>query len=137
MGNDTDVAQVGSFTTEVRDMQGEKEAPFPDDPEWNTAQKRYLQKLDYIILPTISALYFFEYLDRGNIANAKLYGYSNGHATYHHDIGPGDGKLSSTQWQLVVMIFYVGLVLFQVPGCIGYRIFPPSKWVAFGVCGGR
>ncbi len=25
------------------------------------------------------------------------------------------------------MIFYVGLVLFQVPGCIGYRVFPPSK----------
>jgi len=33
------------------------------------------------------------------------------------------------------MIFYVGLVLFQVPGCIGYRIFPPSRWIAFGVCG--
>ncbi|KAF5855678.1 hypothetical protein ETB97_008613 [Aspergillus alliaceus] len=113
MGNDTDVAQVGSFTTE----------------------NRYLRKLDYIILPTISALYFFEYLDRGNIANAKLYGYSNGYATHHHGIGPGDGMLSSTQWQLVVMIFYVGLVLFQVPGCIGYRIFSPSKWVAFGVCG--
>jgi MFS family permease len=28
----------------------------------------------------------------------------------------------------------VGLILFQVPGCIGYRIFPPSKWIAFGVC---
>lgn len=49
------------------------------------------------------------------------------------------------------MIFYVGLVLFQVPGCIGrrtgpsdiqhthsyagYRVFSPSKWIAFGVCG--
>lgn len=25
------------------------------------------------------------------------------------------------------MIFYVGLILFQVPGCLGYRVFPPSK----------
>lgn len=52
------------------------------------------------------------------------------------------------------MIFYVGLVLFQVPGCLGYRVFPPSKvpffppfwhcvcilltlvqWIAFSVCG--
>lgn len=53
------------------------------------------------------------------------------------------------------MIFYVGLVLFQVPGCIGYRVLPPYKvlllnaskailigvssdelqWIAFGVCG--
>lgn len=33
------------------------------------------------------------------------------------------------------MIFYVGLILCQVPGCIGYRVFSPSKWIAFGVCG--
>lgn len=39
-----------------------------DDPEWITAQKQYLRKLDFIILPTISLLYFFEYLDRGNVA---------------------------------------------------------------------
>jgi hypothetical protein len=38
-----------------------------DDPEWLQAQKRYLRKLDWMILPVISSLYFFEYLDRGNI----------------------------------------------------------------------
>ena len=32
------------------------------------------------------------------------------------------------------MIYYVGLILFQVPGCVGYRIFSPSKWMAFSVC---
>ncbi|KAE8383304.1 major facilitator superfamily domain-containing protein [Aspergillus bertholletiae] len=135
MGGDTEVVYVESLPTNIGGMQGEKEARYPEDLEWVTAQKRYLRKLDYIILPTISALYFFEYLDRGNIANAKLYGYNQGHNTFHHGVGPGDEKLSSTQWQLVVMIFYVGLVLFQVPGCIGYRVFPPSKWIAFGVCG--
>lgn len=31
-------------------------------------EKRYMRRLNYLILPTISALYFFEYLDRGNIA---------------------------------------------------------------------
>lgn len=46
----------------------DKEARNPDNPEWIMAQKRYLRKLDLIILPTISALYFFEYLDRGNVA---------------------------------------------------------------------
>ncbi|KAH8879519.1 MFS general substrate transporter, partial [Thozetella sp. PMI_491] len=99
------------------------------------AQKKYLRKVDFIILPTISLLYFFEYLDRGNIANAKLYGIDDGHDTANNGVGPGTSKLSATQWQLVVMIFYVGLVLCQVPGCIGYRIFSPSKWIAFGVCG--
>ena len=46
----------------------EKQAQRLHDPAWLDAQKRYLRKLDLIILPTISLLYFFEYLDRGNVA---------------------------------------------------------------------
>jgi hypothetical protein len=37
-------------------------------PENAQAAKRYKRKLDMIILPTITLLYFFEYLDRGNAA---------------------------------------------------------------------
>lgn len=105
----------------------EKEAPVRQDEEWIKAQKRYLRKLDGILLPAVSLLYFFEYLDRGNVANAKLYGLESGHDSKKQGAGPGTETLTSSQWQLVVMIFYVGLVLFQVPGCIAYRVFPPSK----------
>lgn len=56
----------------VEDIQ--KHAHRQDDPEWTTAQKRYLRKLDLIILPMISLLYFFEYLDRGNVAVSTDYG---------------------------------------------------------------
>lgn len=110
-------------------------------------KKRYLRKLNWIILPTISLLYFFEYLDRGNVAvsgtavpvtnenctlitprqNAKLYGLDAGRDTEKGGIGSGLKSLSATEWQLTIMIFYVGLVLCQVPGCIGYRIFSPSR----------
>ena len=31
-------------------------------------ERRYMRRLNVLILPTISALYFFEYLDRGNVA---------------------------------------------------------------------
>ncbi|KAL2858530.1 major facilitator superfamily domain-containing protein [Aspergillus pseudoustus] len=113
----------------------EKGALNRTDEEWLKAQRKYLWKLDYILLPAVSILYFFEYLDRGNVGNAKLYGLDSGHKTEDQGVGPGLSSLTSSQWQLVVMIFYVGLVLFQVPGCIGYRVFSPSKWVAFGVCG--
>ncbi|EXJ70397.1 uncharacterized protein A1O5_06465 [Cladophialophora psammophila CBS 110553] len=106
-----------------------------DTEDARDAERKYMKKLNLIVLPTISALYFFEYLDRGNIANAKLLGIDKGHDTLDNGVGPGTQELSSTQWQTVIMIFYVGLILFQVPGCIGYRIFPPSKWIAFGVCG--
>lgn len=46
----------------------QKEARALEDPKWISKQKKYLQKLDLILMPTISILYFFEYLDRGNIA---------------------------------------------------------------------
>lgn len=72
-------------------------------------------------------LVLFEYLDRDNVGNAKLYGLDTGHQTEDQGVGPGTRSLTSPQWQLVVIIFYVRLVLFQVPGCIGYRIFSPSK----------
>lgn len=45
----------------------QKETCILEDPEWLAKQKKYLRKLDSILLPTISILYFFEYLDRGNI----------------------------------------------------------------------
>ena len=36
--------------------------------ELQAAETAYLRRLNYIVLPTISACYFFEYLDRGNVA---------------------------------------------------------------------
>ena len=34
-------------------------------------ERRYMWRLNYLVLPTISALYFFEYLDRGNVAVSR------------------------------------------------------------------
>ena len=51
--------------------------------------------------------------------NAKLLGLSGGHNTSKGGVGPDKKTLTSTQWQTAIMIFYVGLVLFQVPGTIG------------------
>lgn len=118
----------GAYTqTCVESENNVKDIPVRQDEEWIKAQKRYLRKLDGILLPAVSILYFFEYLDRGNIANAKLYGLDSGHKSKTQGAGVGTKSLNPSQWQLVVMIFYVGLVLFQVPGCIGYRVFSPSK----------
>lgn len=98
-----------------------------DDPEMKKLERRFIWKLDLIVLPTVSALYFFAYLDRGNVANAKLYGLANGHDTKYEGVGPGMKALSAEQWEVIIMIFFVGLILFQVPGCWGYRVFSPSK----------
>jgi hypothetical protein len=68
---DIDLVESIETTTQKDDRifeDAQKAADLVDDPEWILAQKRYLRKLDLTILPMISTLYFFEYLDRGNIA---------------------------------------------------------------------
>ena len=76
MGNTDDVSHVEQARTQHEIEKGDDYAPEEiqkevrnlDDPEWIKAQRRYLWRLDTIILPAISILYFFEYLDRGNVA---------------------------------------------------------------------
>ncbi|KAL9087867.1 MAG: hypothetical protein Q9165_006429 [Trypethelium subeluteriae] len=128
-----DALDVGAEGYADASIQKENQAVLASD-ESKIIQRKYLRKLDFIICPTISFLYFFEYLDRGNVANAKLYGLDKGHDTSSGGVGPGKQSLSATQWEVVIMLFYVGLILFQVPGCIGYRLVSPSKWIAFSVC---
>jgi hypothetical protein len=68
---DTDLVESIEATMLKEDRifeDAQKSADLADDPEWILAQKRYLRKLDLTILPMLSTLYFFEYLDRGNIA---------------------------------------------------------------------
>jgi hypothetical protein len=62
------------MTTETKngyatsDIQQQAQVVLEDTPEARARERAYIWKLDCIILPTISALYFFEYIDRGNIA---------------------------------------------------------------------
>lgn len=62
-----------------------------DDVETRKYERAYMWKLDCIICPTISLLYFFEYLDRGNVAvrNVPLF--------INH-------SLQSFSWQLFLII---------------------------------
>ncbi len=77
MGEPTDIDHVEHSRPDAEahspkeDYAGEevqKGAAMLQDPAWIDAQKRYVRKLDTIILPAITLLYFFEYLDRGNVA---------------------------------------------------------------------
>ncbi|EED12602.1 conserved hypothetical protein [Talaromyces stipitatus ATCC 10500] len=72
-----------------------------DEEEWIKAQKKYLWKLDYILLPAVTILYFFEYLNRGNVGNAKLYGWDAGHNSEKEAVGLGAKSLSSSGLPLV------------------------------------
>jgi len=64
--------------------------------------------------------YVFAFLDRSNIGNANTAGMSK-------SLGLDDG-----QYQWLLTIFYISYIIFQV-GVLGYKLFPPSKWMGSAV----
>ncbi|KIW14356.1 hypothetical protein PV08_07138 [Exophiala spinifera] len=73
-------------------------------PEERAAKEKALvRKIDLRLIPTIVIIYIMNYLDRNNIAAARLAGLED------------DLKLHGTQYQTAVSILFVGYLLMQVP----------------------
>ncbi|KAI5816104.1 putative MFS transporter [Pyronema omphalodes] len=66
-------------------------------------EKALIRKIDLRIMPMLVLMYILNYLDRNNIAAARLSG-------LEHDL-----HLSSTEYQLCVSILFVGYITMQVP----------------------
>ncbi|KAK7041458.1 hypothetical protein VNI00_009324 [Paramarasmius palmivorus] len=66
-------------------------------------EKRLVRKIDKRIVPTVWVLYTLSYLDRANIANAKVGGMEE------------DLQLTSNQYSVILLLFFVSYVLFEVP----------------------
>ena len=60
-------------------------------------------KIDIVVMPCLVVMYILNYLDRQNIASARLAGL------------PEDLNLNDTQYQTCVSILFVGYILMQVP----------------------
>lgn len=65
-----DSNQINTATIDYVDMETQKQTDWVlnGSEEARKFEKQYMRRLNHLILPTVSALYFFEYLDRGNIA---------------------------------------------------------------------
>ncbi|KAH7233794.1 major facilitator superfamily domain-containing protein [Fusarium redolens] len=81
------------------------ESPFGhhESPDWRTAEKRIVRKLDMTLLPIVWVLYMFNYLDRNNIAQARL------------DKLEEDTGLVGNEFNVAVSILNVGYMLAQLP----------------------
>lgn len=90
------------------------------------AEKKLVRKLDLSIIPPVTLLYLFSFLDRVNIGNARLYGLEE------------DLNLSSERYQTAVSLLFVTYLLFEVPSNIILKHYcRPSRWIAFiSVCWG-
>ena len=73
------------------------------EDEYNKLGKKATWKMDIVIMPIITIMYIMNYLDRQNIASARL-------ADIEEDLG-----LSETDYKTSVSILFVGYILMQVP----------------------
>jgi len=94
-------------------------------------ERKLVKKLDLYIIPMIMVTFFFSFLDRSNIGNAKIAGLS------------ADLKLQGSQFNgtvlciahrfyvncftVAVSIFYVTYIIFEIPLTILLKMVGPSK----------
>ncbi|WWD07294.1 hypothetical protein V865_005391 [Kwoniella europaea PYCC6329] len=85
------------------------------------AEKALVRKIDKRIIPCIWVLYTLSYLDRANIGNAKTGGLES-----HF-------KLTSSQYSIVLLVFFISYVVFEVPSNLLIARLRPSLYLS-GLC---
>ena len=85
-------------------------------------ERRVIRKMDFRIVPLVSALYVLAFLDRSNIGNARIAGMRK------------DLKLEGNHYQWLLTIFYISYILFEWQSLM-WKIVPPHVWLAFTVMG--
>ncbi|KAJ9154872.1 Mfs transporter protein [Pleurostoma richardsiae] len=81
------------------------------------AERKLVWKLDLIILPLLSTVYFLAQMGRSDLGNAKIAGMED------------DLSLSPKQYSDVASMFLVGYIIFQLPGTLLVRkIGPPLQF---------
>ncbi|KAK1566368.1 major facilitator superfamily transporter [Colletotrichum navitas] len=87
------------------------------NPEWQATEKQLVRKLDMTLLPMVFLLYMFNYLDRNNIAQAKL-------NHFERDIG-----LMGNEFNTALAIFHSGYMLAQLPSNMILTRIRPSVYI--------
>ncbi|KAI0417806.1 nicotinamide mononucleotide permease [Xylaria grammica] len=89
--------------------------------EYKKLGKRATLKMDCVIMPVLVVMFILNFLDRQNLASAKLAG-------IEEDLG-----ISDVQYQTCVSILFVGYILLQVPSNL---ILGKIKWPGVYICCG-
>ncbi|KAI0090138.1 MFS general substrate transporter [Irpex rosettiformis] len=92
----------------------------------STEENRLVRKLDMRIIPTLSIIYLFAFLDRSNLGNARLQGFPQ-------DVLGGDPTGNLFDWTNTA--FYIAYIIFQVPATIVSKLCPPRIWLGCAAIG--
>lgn len=94
--------------------------------DYGIDEKSLVRKLDWKLLPGVSLLYLLSFLDRSNVANAKLDGLAN------------DIHMTSDEYLTGLTVFFIGYISLEVfwniiLKRIGPKLWLPSITVAWGI----
>lgn len=78
---------------------------------------RLLWKIDFHVIPMVTMLYFFSFLDRTSIGNARLGGLQT------------DLKMSNGQYNVALSVLFVSYVSFEIPSNLILKRFRPSIYL--------
>ncbi|KAE9408223.1 MFS general substrate transporter [Gymnopus androsaceus JB14] len=81
-------------------------------------EKKLMRRIDLHIIPWLALLYFLNFMDRGNIGNAKLYNMTT------------DCHISDTQYLIALTVYFFPYALFEPVSNVVLRRLRPSIWLS-------
>ena len=88
------------------------------EPIDRAAEKRLVRKCDFYVIPVLSLLYSFAFIDRINIGNARLQGLEK------------DLRMKGQDYNVALFVFFIPYILFEVPSNLLIRKIAPSTWLS-------
>ncbi|KAF8424848.1 major facilitator superfamily domain-containing protein [Tirmania nivea] len=98
----------------ISDIHGQVQGEWTEEEE-----KAVRRKLDFRIVPVITALYLFCFLDRSNIGNARIQGMAK------------DLKLVGHQFNWALTVFYIPYLMVEIPSNVLLKRIGPRLWIPF------
>ncbi|KAL5342279.1 major facilitator superfamily domain-containing protein [Aspergillus crustosus] len=89
--------------------------PPPIDP---SLERLVLRKCDTHVIPILTALFLFAFLDRINIGNARLLGLEE------------ELNMQGHQYNIALFVFFIPYILFEVPSNMLLKHIKPSWWLS-------
>ncbi|KAH8171833.1 major facilitator superfamily protein [Sarocladium implicatum] len=111
------VVEQGYLATEGRLPSPEEQIEALGIPNWRELEKKIVRRLDMTLMPCVWCLYFFNYLDRASIGQARL-------STLEEDL-----NLVGSNFSSAVSILSLGYVLGQLPSNMLITKMRPSLYL--------
>ncbi|KIW67351.1 hypothetical protein PV04_06612 [Phialophora macrospora] len=90
--------------------------------EQERLERNVVRKMDYRLMPIVVLMFWLNILDRNSIANAKIAGLTE------------DLNMTNSEYNTVLMIFYVGYILTQLPSNAILPLVRPSWYLPLVTC---